>query len=225
MKKELKVETFYVWKIDPMGNLSNPLKWHGLYEDTWFLYEQSKNRVTKTNHFLLIEVEQEINKVYANIGQVRIRKEIIPASPRNIGSNPKIAELNYGQSTEVKSLDFAGLMKKDVLYIRSYQDKDLGIFENLYIDVSYKKIISEQNTDIRNRRYHLGDLRRKTLAEYQSRFPQLEFRASIISYHTYDINPACFRSFEELYEDFEREQESAMYGNYLDNLYGSDSES
>ena len=39
--------------------------------------------------------------------------------------------------------------------------------------------------------------------------------------HTYDLNPACFRSFEELYEDFEREQDAAAYGGYLDSLYGS----
>lgn len=89
-----------------------------------------------------------------------------------------------------------------------------------YIDISYKKIINEPREEDRNRRNFLSELRKRTLAEYQSQFPGLGFGASIISYRTYNLNPACSRSFEELYQDYEREQEAAAYGNYLDSLYG-----
>lgn len=203
----LQTQTFYIWKSDPLWKHRSSIKWQDLHRDTWFLYEPAKNRVTKTMHMTLEEVGADIYKTYPRDKKERTRYDIIPAAPINIGSYPAATRLRFGQSSEVEGMDFNGLMKRDLLYVRSYENADVEKNANLFIDISYKKILDKMDDRTRDRRQLLGDLRRKSLAEYQARFPDLPFNAYIISYYTYDLNPACFRSFEELYDDHQDEQD------------------
>jgi hypothetical protein len=241
----LKIERFYVWKCDSLRRQIDLFNSHKAYDDGWFVYEQAKGVITKTNCLFLYEVEKLIDKTSSNTGKEKFRTEIIPAAPNNIEIYPVIFEMGYGESQQVNNLDFTGLDDKFVIIVKSTEDKDLGKGENLYIDIFYKKIITEipdrfpdrgtslldelrKKADgeyqseiplIRNPRDYLADLRKKALAQCQTNFPNLHFDSTVIVYKTYDLNPACLRNFEELYEDFERDQDYFAYSSYLDSKY------
>lgn len=212
--------TFYIWKANFLSPLSSKIDWRGESHDTWFYYVKSDSNLTKTTFFTQQEVEKQIRKEFKLSTREFPRPKILAAAPKNLGSIEDVYELDFDQTIKVNGLDFEGLMKKDILFVRSVQDDDIENGENLYIDISYKKILDPNNRNYKSDKKNSGDLRRLKLSEYEKRFPEMKFTASVLDYLTYNINPACNRTFEELYEDFELEQLEAGYDAYLDSKYG-----
>jgi len=211
--------TFYVWKDNVTSPFSPKIDWRGDDFDTWLFYVKSELTVTKTTFTLLQEVEAHVRKTFKLLSREMPRPKIIAAAPQNLSSIQDILNLEYDQSVKINGLNFDGLMKKDILFVRSVQDKDFTNSENLYIDIAYKKIIDPDNKNYSSERKFLGELRRLKLSEYQKQFPDLKFTAATINYFSYNLNPACNRTFEELYKDFELEQEAAGYDAYLGSKY------
>ncbi len=212
--------TFYIWKDNVFSPFSSKVDWRGESYDSWFFYIKSEQTVTKTIFSMQQEVEKHIRKEFKLSSREMPRPKILAAAPQNLSSFKDIQDLEYDQTIKINGLNFDGLMKKDILFVRSLQDNDFENGENLYIDIAYKKILDPNNKDYKSDRKILGDLRRLKLAEYQQKFPEMKFSAAVIDYLTYNLNPACNRTFEELYDDFEEEQMEAGYDAFLDSKYG-----
>lgn len=209
--------TFYVWKENILNPFSTKIDWRGLSLDFWFIYIKFEHTIIKTEYLELQDVEDYIRKTYNFLPRERPRPLIIAAAPQNLDSINELVDLDYEIPVKVSELNFDGLMKKDVLFIRSEQNKDLSNGENLYTDIAYKKIIDpEVKKSYKYYRIFLSALRISKLSEYERQFPDFKFESAIITYYTYKINPACNRTFEELYEDFESQQLMAGYDSYLD---------
>jgi hypothetical protein len=214
----------YIWKegasFSPFSTDGN---WRGTYMDSWFIYSKTDEAITKTMCFTQYEVEDYVYKEYRSIKKSPYK--IIQAAPQNLDLF-KFDDLEYNKSTIMPGLNFDDLMKKYVLYVRSVQYDNMGESENLYIDISYKKILDSYdfkkfNNNISRRESLLSairkaknndaskeetppiDIRKIKLLEYQQKFPDMKFDSEVIPYFTYNINPACNRTFEELYDDYD----------------------
>lgn len=208
--------TFYIWKTSNELEGDTTPNWKGTNYDTWYLHVKNDQTVTKTEFFFLNEIQEHIRKTFKLSPREFPRPEIITAAPINLSSIREISGLDLNQSINVTNLNYEGLIKKEVLFVKSYKDKDFAKGENLFIDISYKKIIEPDSIDFRRKRAFIGELRRTKLSEYQAEFPSLKFDAAIIDYFTYEVNPACNRSFDELFDDYEIEQEAFGYEAFLD---------
>ena len=222
----MKTLQFYIWKpsinfsSDTIGTCDK-----NTYTDTWLVYDGSKSVVTNTCELTFLDIRAYIYTNNSLKSRRRTHIEIITAAPNNLSDFPEIENLEYDSSLAITGLKFDDLKKRHILFIRSQEDYETSVTEDLSVDIFYKKIFDQPVNRVlsleERKNKSLGQLplvpsltvdtreylkkieiwETQILKELKSKFSDVEFKTGLTSYYTYSVVPACGRSFEELYED------------------------